>query len=80
MNKLHMYNEAFRETFEVQDDQLPTLEYQSIQAWDSVGHMALMAALEEAFDIEMEIDDIIGFSSYNVGKTVLDKYGVNVDG
>ena len=80
MSKLHMYNEAFRETFEVQDDQLPMLEYQSIQAWDSVGHMALMAALEEAFDIEMEIDDIIGFSSYNVGKTVLNKYGVNVDG
>jgi acyl carrier protein len=80
MSKINLYNEAFCETFEVQNDQLPVLEYQSIPAWDSVGHMALMAALEEAFNIEMEIDDIIGFSSYEVGKTVLEKYGVEIDG
>lgn len=78
MSNVDIYNEAFRQTFEVENNQLSNLEYQSIQAWDSVGHMALMAALEEAFDIEMEIDDIIGFSSYVVGKTVLSKYGVEI--
>lgn len=64
----------------MEPDDLGSLEYQSIQAWDSVGHMALMAALEDTFQIEMEIDDIIGFSSYVVGKDVLKKYGVNLGG
>ena len=77
---IEKYNHVFIESFGVTDADLKNLEYQGVKAWDSVGHMALMAALEEAFDIEMEIDDIIGFSSYNVGKTVLNKYGVNVDG
>lgn len=80
MSSIEKYDEAFCETFEVDKADIATLEYQSIQAWDSVGHMALMAALEDAFDIEMEIDDIIGFSSYVVGQEVLKKYGVEIGG
>ena len=36
-------------------------------------------AYVESFEIEMDIDDIIDFSSYNVGKKVLKKYGVTID-
>jgi acyl carrier protein len=38
--------------------------------------MQLMTALEEAFAIELDIDDIIDFSSYEVGMVTLAKYGV----
>ena len=79
MSNIKKYNNSFCETFEVEADGLKELEYQSIQAWDSVGHMALMASLEDTFDIEMEIDDIIDFSSYKVGMKVLKKYGVTID-
>ena len=79
MSNIKKYNNSFCETFEVEEDVLKELEYQSIQAWDSVGHMALMASLEDSFDIEMEIDDIIDFSSYKVGMKVLKKYGVTID-
>ena len=41
--------------------------------------MALMATLEESLEIEMEIDDIIEFSSYKFGKEVVKKYGVDLD-
>ncbi len=48
-----------------------------IPAWDSIGHMSLVAALEEAFDIMMDTDDIIDFSSYKKGMEILsEKYGV----
>ena len=48
-----------------------------METWDSVGHMTLMAALEDAFDIMMETDDIIDFNSYEKGKETLAKnYGV----
>ena len=78
MNNTEKYNNAFMETFEITEDVLPGLKYQDITAWDSVGHMSLIAALEDAFDIMMDTDDIIDFSSYERGKEILSKedYGV----
>ncbi len=78
MNNLEKYNRAFIATFEVSEDQLTGLQYQDIEAWDSVGHMGLIAALEDAFDIMMDTDDIIDFNSYEKGKEILakDEYGV----
>ena len=51
-----------------------SLEYNTIPQWDSVGHMALVAALEEVFDIMMDTDDIIDMSSYTIGLELLKKY------
>lgn len=77
MTNIEKYDEAFRETLNVTDEMLPTLTYQSIREWDSIGHMELMASLEDAFDIEIETDDIVDFSGYGKGKAILsEKYGV----
>ena len=78
MNNLEKYDQAFTESFEITADQLPGLKYQDIPAWDSVGHMSLIAALEDAFDIMMDTDDIIDLNSYEKGKEILAKadYGV----
>jgi acyl carrier protein len=77
MEKLQIYNSAFIETFGIEEQKLKQLKYQDIVEWDSVGHMSLMATLEDAFKIEMEIDDIIDFSSYEKGKEILTKYNIN---
>ena len=78
MNNKQKYDEAFIESFSIDENKLgDDLEYNSIPEWDSVGHMGLMAELEEAFDIMMEMDDIIDFSSYNTGKEILKKYKVS---
>ena len=77
MANIEKYNQVFIENLSVSESQLDSLTYQSVQLWDSVGHMALMAALEDAFDIMMETDDIIDFSSYQKGKEILSsKYGI----
>ena len=73
MTNLEKYNQAFVEALEISEDQLPGLEYQGIEQWDSVGHMGLLATLEDAFDIMMDTDDIIDFSSYEKGKEILSK-------
>jgi acyl carrier protein len=78
MSNLEKYVEAFTSTLLVEESALANLKYQDISAWDSVGHMGLMAALEEAFGIEMDIDDIIEFSSFEFGRTILSKYGINM--
>lgn len=78
MSNLEKYVAAFTSTFLVEESALADLKYQDIAAWDSVGHMSLMAVLEETFGIEMDIDDIIEFSSFDVGRTILAKYNVNM--
>lgn len=79
MSNRDKYVAAFTSTFMVDEAVLPTLKYQDIATWDSVGHMALMTALEETFGIEMDIDDIIEFSSFEYGLTILEKYNIKID-
>lgn len=78
MTNLEKYVAAFKECLEVPDDQLETLEYQGVNSWDSVGHMSLMAALEDTFDIMLDTDDIIDFSSFQKGKEILRKYKIEI--
>ena len=79
MNNLIKYNDVFMEIFELKEEQLnESLIYNSIELGDSVGHMAMIAELEDAFDIMLETDDVIDFSSYEVGKEILRKYDVEI--
>lgn len=76
MTNLEKYTKAFVDAFDVAEDALPKLAYQAIPTWDSVGHMGLMAVLEETFGITLDIDDVIDFSSFERGQELLRKYGV----
>ena len=79
MDNLEKYKKVFVDTFSVNNEQLEkNLEYDSIPEWDSVGHMTMVAALEETFDITLEMDDIIDFSSFNFGKEILTKYNIEI--
>ena len=71
MTNTEKYTNAFVEALGVEAEQVEGLEYQAITEWDSVGHMTLVAAIEDAFDIMMDTDDIIDFSSYEKGKESL---------
>lgn len=79
MTNLEKYNKAFMETFDVEEKDLKGMKYQSLKKWDSVGHMALISELEDAFDIMFEMDDILDFSSYEKGIEILKKLGVDFD-
>ena len=59
-------------------DDLINLKYQDIPAWDSLGHMSMVGALEDEFDIMLEMDDIIDFSSFKKGIEILKKYKVEI--
>lgn len=74
------YNKAFFESFDIDETAVVVedLEYESIVEWDSVGHMGLIAEIEEAFGIELEMDDVIDFGSYVKGKEILKKYNVEI--
>ena len=79
MSAKKSYDNAFIDCFGVNEFQLNAdLTYQSIEEWDSVGHMALVAQIEDVFGIMLEMDDIIDFSSYTIGIETLKKYGIEI--
>jgi len=79
VTNIEKYEKAFVETFEIEKTQIGEgLVYQSIPLWDSVGHMSLIAALEDEFDIMLEMDDVVNFGSYDIGKEILAKYDVKI--
>ncbi len=53
------------------------IKYNDIPEWDSIGHMTLISGLEEGFEISLETDDIVDFSSYKKGMEILEKYKIS---
>ena len=79
MENITKYNQVFIECFGLDESKLnKDLVYESIPEWDSVGHMGMIAGLEDAFEIEMDTDDIIDFSSYSKGIEILKKYKLEI--
>ena len=77
-SNIEKYENAFKESFDIEKSMLnEELKYESIPEWDSVGHMTMISNLEEVFDIVMEMDDIIDFSSFEIGKEILKKYKID---
>ncbi len=79
MTNREKYVNVFVEMLEVDASIVETLEYQGIDTWDSVGHMSLISELEDVFDIMMDTDDIIDFSSFQKGIEILKKYDVVIE-
>ena len=69
--------QSFAETLQIEPARVTDdLSYNAIAEWDSVGHMALIAALEEAFGVMLDTDDIIDLSSVSQARSSLAKYDV----
>ena len=55
MTNEEKYDKVFIDSFTVDKSELnDKFVYQSVPEWDSVGHMSMIAELEETFGIEME--------------------------
>jgi len=76
MTNIEKYDKLFMENFKLPKDQLPGLKYRGIKLWDSLGHMILIEAMEDIYDISLETPDVLSFNSYEKGIEILKKYGV----
>ncbi len=45
----------------------------TLEGWDSMGHLTLLAALEQEFKIKLEMDDLIAMDSVKAIKELLVK-------
>ena len=79
MSTIAKYSEIFKTALNISNDKLnENIKYNDIEEWDSIGHMTLVAALEEEYKITLETDDIIDFSSFKKGMEILKKYNVDI--
>lgn len=79
MSNLEIYNNIFIETFQTEILALDNdFNATKIDAWDSISQLGLVTSLEDAFDIMLEPEDIINFKSYELGKSILLKYGIKI--
>tara|TARA_B100000767_G_C19473112_1_gene412979 strand:- start:205 stop:444 length:240 start_codon:yes stop_codon:yes gene_type:complete len=79
MSNIEKYKNVFVKTLSIDDTKVnDKLKYNDLPEWDSIGHMTLMSGLEEEFNISIETDDIVDFSSFEKGKEILKKYKVNI--
>ncbi|GGM05033.1 MULTISPECIES: acyl carrier protein [Micromonospora] len=53
------------------------LKYRDIEQWDSLGHMTLVAAIEDEFGVQLETDQVIDLSSFKVALDLLRGLGVD---
>ena len=77
MTNTEKYNKVFEDVLELNSDKIKEAKFKDTELWDSVGHMTLVANLEDAFDILFETDDLMSITSYDKGLEILSKnYGI----
>ena len=79
MTNLEKYNSIFMNVLGVDESVLnDSFTFTDVPQWDSVSHLSLITELEDAFDIMFDSEDILHYGSYENGKSILSKYGVEI--
>lgn len=79
MDNLEKYNNAFIEVFGAKVEDLnDNYGKETVDEWDSVHQLSLIAQMEDAFDIMFDPEDIMDLTSYTKGKEILKKYEVEL--
>lgn len=81
MDNTAKLNQAFTTVLGLDErTEVSSLAYGETEGWDSVAHMQLVAAIEVAFEIMLDTDDVIAMSNYGVVLDLLvGHHGVEFD-
>lgn len=79
MSNLEKLNKIFSEVFSVEESALNSeFGNKSVEGWDSVHQLSLTSSVEDEFDIMLDAEDILEFTSYDNAKKVLAKYDIEL--
>ena len=79
MSHLNRLKNCFVSSLNVKEDQVTDTFSYGQTGWDSVAHMALIAAIEQEFDLMIDTEDVIDMSSFSKAKEIVTKYGINLN-
>jgi acyl carrier protein len=66
--------QAFKQGLGFDFSDFEGLEFAKTDGWDSIGHMKLIAALEEAFGIRLEVGEVLALNSYPTARQIVHKH------
>lgn len=78
MTNLETYKNCFVEGLELDHESVESASMNSVERWDSIGQMSLIALIEDAFSIELEPDEIMTFTDYNAGIQILKNHNIDL--
>lgn len=79
MSNIEKLNNIFKEVFAVDESALNAdFDKNSVDGWDSVHQLSLTSAVEDEFDIMLDAEDILEFTSYENAKRILAKYEIEL--
>lgn len=79
MTNIEKLNKIFTEVFFCDEAALgANFDKCSVEGWDSVRQLSLTSSVEDEFDIMLDPEDIIAFTSYEAAKQVLTKYEIRL--
>lgn len=77
MSNIVILKNIIQEVFSVDESAINEhFDKDSIEGWDSVKQLSLTASVEDAFDIILDPDEILEFTSYNKIIKILKKYSI----
>ena len=76
MSNIEKLKEAFVEGLEIPMEEVEAATMESVDKWDSIGQMSLVAIIEDAFGIEFEPDEVMRFTSFAAGVDILKCHGI----
>lgn len=78
MTNLEKLNQIFCEVYSVEESALnEEFVNTNVDTWDSIHQLSMVAAIEEAYDLMMDAEDILEMTSYeNVKKLLTSKYEI----
>lgn len=79
MTNLEKLNKIFCEVFSVEESALNSeFNKSNVDGWDSVHQLSLTSSVEDEFDILLDAEDILEFTSYENAKLILAKYEIDL--
>lgn len=79
MTNLEKYKAVFTEIFDVSESSLnEDFTFKAVEDWDSLTHLSLITQLEDTFDVMFDTEDILHYESFENGKRILRKYGIDI--
>ena len=78
MSNIEKFKEAFVEGLEIPMEEVETATMESVDKWDSIGQMSLVAIIEDAFCIEFEPDEVMQFTSFEAGREILKNHNIDL--
>lgn len=78
MSNIEKLKEAFVEGLELPIEEVESATMESVEKWDSIGQMSLVAIIEDAFGFEFEPDEVMMFTSFEAGMKILKNHNIEL--